>query len=98
MNIVVRYVDGIELKGHAPTCKLAALLKGDKTKETRDITRIVKTKSGYWQKDFYKLQQENEQLRAQVTQMRKALTVANNYMPDVGHFCTVDSVKNVEPI
>ena len=33
-----------ELKGHAPTCKLAALLKGNKKEETRDITRLIETK------------------------------------------------------
>jgi hypothetical protein len=44
-------------------------------------------------KDFCKLQQKIAQLQAQVTQMRKALTVANNYMPDVGHFCTCGKCK-----
>jgi len=44
-------------------------------------------------KDFCKLQQEITQLRAQVTQMKEALTIANNYMPDVGHFCTCGQCK-----
>jgi len=30
---------------------------------------------------------EIEKLRAQVARMRDALTVANNYMPDIGQFC-----------
>jgi hypothetical protein len=30
------------------------------------------------------LQQENEQLQAQVARMREALTIANNYIPDIG--------------
>ena len=38
-----------EFNGHAPNCKLAALLKGNKAEETRDITRIIKTKSDYWE-------------------------------------------------
>lgn len=33
--------------GHAPTCKLTALLKGNKAEETRDTIRLIKTKSGY---------------------------------------------------
>ena len=44
-------------------------------------------------KDFCKLQQKIAQLRAQVTRMRKALTVANNYMPDVGQFCACGKCK-----
>ena len=36
-----------EFNGHAPTCKLAALLKGKKAEETRGIIRLIKTKSGY---------------------------------------------------
>ena len=44
-------------------------------------------------KDFCKLQRKIAQLRAQVTRMRKALTVANNYMPDTGHFCTCGQCK-----
>ncbi len=44
-------------------------------------------------KDFCKLQQENEQLQAQVARMREALTVANNYMPDVGQFCACGKCK-----
>ena len=28
--------------------------------------------------------------------MRKALTVANNYMPDVGHFCTCGKCKTCD--
>ncbi len=44
-------------------------------------------------KNFRKLQQKIAQLQAQVTQMRKALTVANNYMPDIGHFCACGKCK-----
>ena len=44
-------------------------------------------------KDFCKLQKENEQLQAQVARMREALTVANNYMPDIDHFCACDKCK-----
>ena len=44
-------------------------------------------------KDFCKLQQENEQLRAQVARVREALTVANNYMPDIGQFCVCGKCK-----
>jgi len=33
--------------GHAPTCKFAALLRGSEDKETRDTTKLIKTKSGY---------------------------------------------------
>ncbi len=36
-----------KFNGHAPTCKLAALLKGNKAKETRDTIRLIETKSGY---------------------------------------------------
>ena len=39
------------------------------------------------------LQAENEQLRAQVARMREALTIANNYMPDVGQFCACGKCK-----
>ena len=39
------------------------------------------------------LKHENEQLRAQVARVREALTVANNYMPDIGHFCTCGKCK-----
>ena len=44
-------------------------------------------------KDFCKLRQENEQLQAQVARVREALTMANNYMPDIGHFCTCGKCK-----
>ena len=44
-------------------------------------------------KDFCKLQRKIAQLRAQVTRMRKALTIANNYMPDVGQFCACGKCK-----
>jgi FtsZ-binding cell division protein ZapB len=44
-------------------------------------------------KDFCKLQAENEQLQAQVARMREALTIANNYMPDVGQFCACGKCK-----
>ena len=39
------------------------------------------------------LQQENEQLQAQMARLREALIIANNYMPDVGHFCTCGQCK-----
>jgi len=39
------------------------------------------------------LQQENEQLRAQVTKTKEALTIANNYMPDIGQFCACGKCK-----
>jgi len=39
------------------------------------------------------LQAENEQLQAQVARMRDALTVANNYMPDIGQFCACGKCK-----
>jgi FtsZ-binding cell division protein ZapB len=42
---------------------------------------------------YEQLKQENEQLRAQVARVREALTIANNYMPDVGHFCTCGQCK-----
>lgn len=44
-------------------------------------------------KDFCKLRQENEQLQAQVARMREALTIANNYMPDIGQFCACGKCK-----
>ncbi len=36
-----------KFNGHAPDCELAALLKENKAEETRDIIRLIKTKSGY---------------------------------------------------
>ena len=39
------------------------------------------------------LQTENEQLQAQVARLREALTVANNYMPDIGQFCACGKCK-----
>ena len=39
------------------------------------------------------LQRENEQLQARVARVREALTMANNYMPDMGHFCTCGECK-----
>jgi FtsZ-binding cell division protein ZapB len=44
-------------------------------------------------KDFCKLQQENEQLQAQVAQYREALIIANYRMPDVGQFCACGKCK-----
>jgi predicted nuclease with TOPRIM domain len=44
-------------------------------------------------KDFCKLQQENEQLQAQVAQYREALIIANHRMPDVGQFCACGKCK-----
>ena len=44
-------------------------------------------------KDFCKLRQENERLQAQVARMRKALIIANNYMPDIGQFCVCGKCK-----
>jgi hypothetical protein len=43
--------------------------------------------------EIKQLWQENEQLQAQVARMRDALTVANNYMPDVGQFCACGKCK-----
>jgi len=42
---------------------------------------------------YEQLKQKNEQLRAQVTRMREALIVANNYMPDIGQFCACGKCK-----
>ena len=39
------------------------------------------------------LQAENEQLQAQVARVREALIIANNYMPDIGQFCTCGKCK-----
>jgi hypothetical protein len=39
------------------------------------------------------LQQENEQLQAQVARMREALIIANHRMPDVGQFCACGKCK-----
>ena len=39
------------------------------------------------------LQPENERLQAQVARVRAALTVANNYMPDIGQFCACGKCK-----
>ena len=39
------------------------------------------------------LQQENEQLQAQVARMRDALIIANHRMPDVGQFCACGKCK-----
>jgi hypothetical protein len=39
------------------------------------------------------LQAENEQLQAQVAQLRVALTIANNYMPDIDQFCIYGKCK-----
>jgi hypothetical protein len=38
-----------EFNGHAPNCKLAALLKGNKAEETRGIVKLIETKPGYWE-------------------------------------------------
>lgn len=38
-------------------------------------------------------QQENKQLQAQVAQLRVALTIANNYMPDIDQFCVYSKCK-----
>ena len=35
----------------------------------------------------------NEQLRAQVSRVSESLTVANYYIPDIGHFCTCGQCK-----
>jgi len=43
--------------------------------------------------EIKQLRQENEQLRAQVAKMREALTIANNYMPDIGQFCVCGKCK-----
>jgi len=39
------------------------------------------------------LQADNEQLQARAAQYRDALIIANNYMPDIGHFCTCGKCK-----
>jgi len=38
-----------EFNGHASTCKLAALLKGNKAKETRGTVKFIETKPDYWE-------------------------------------------------
>jgi len=38
-----------EFNGHAPTCKLAALLKGNKNEETRGTVKFIETKPNYWE-------------------------------------------------
>jgi len=43
--------------------------------------------------EIKQLQAENEQLQAQVARLREALTVANNYMPDIGQFCACGKCK-----
>ena len=43
--------------------------------------------------EIKQLRQENEQLQAQVARVREALTIANNYMPDIGQFCTCGKCK-----
>ena len=45
------------------------------------------------QKHIEALQAENEQLQARLAQYRDALIIANNYMPDIGHFCTCGKCK-----
>ena len=45
------------------------------------------------QKHIEALQAENEQLQARVARVRDALIIANNYMPDIGHFCTCGKCK-----
>ena len=38
-----------EFNGHAPNCKLATLLRGNKAKETRGIVKFIETKPSYWE-------------------------------------------------
>jgi len=82
-RLIMRY---IEVKRHIETLK----------KENNNWQNRYHTlDAGYNRlfKDFCKLRQENEQLQAQVARVRDALTIANNYMPDVGHFCTCGKCK-----
>jgi hypothetical protein len=68
-------------------------LKDTITKALRRHIKTLQKRNNSWQKRYYKLQAENEQLRAQVARMREALAIANNYMPDVGHFCACGPCK-----
>ena len=65
-------------------------------KQIQKIKQTMNTWTKEWNVTALKyeqLKQENEQLRAQVTKTKEALTIANNYMPDIGHFCTCGKCK-----
>ncbi len=55
--------------------------------------RIVLYERDEMLKQIEALQQENEQLQAQVARMREALIIANHRMPDVGQFCACGKCK-----
>lgn len=60
-------------------------LNGERETKGSTIMSLVET--------IEALQQENEQLRAQVAQYREALIIANHRMPDVGQFCACGKCK-----
>ena len=63
----------------------------ENTREGRHLT--PEERIALQAEEIKQLQAENEQLQAQVTRLREALTVANNYMPDIGQFCACGKCK-----
>ena len=66
-------------------------LSDENTREGRHLT--PEERIALQAEEIKQLQAENEQLQAQVARLREALTVANNYMPDIGQFCACGKCK-----
>ena len=66
-------------------------LSDENTREGRHLT--PEERIALQAEEIKQLQQENEQLRAQVARVRAALIIANHRMPDVGQFCACEKCK-----
>jgi hypothetical protein len=81
---------------HIKSDKYSGMAEGYAHKRRTDCPlKLVRGRrlKGYEVDTIEALQQENEHLQAQVARMREALIIANNYMPDIGHFCTCGKCK-----
>mgnify|MGYP001435264463 FL=1 len=60
--------------------------------QAEEIKQLQKENNG-WQERYYELDAGHSRLFKDFCKMRDALIIANNYMPDIGHFCTCGKCK-----
>jgi len=63
--------------------------------QAEEIKQLQKENNG-WQERYYELDAGHSRLFKDFCKMRDALIIANNYMPDIGHFCTCGKCKRCE--
>jgi hypothetical protein len=69
------------------------MLNNTTIKILRKRIKALQQKNNDWQNRYYTLDAGHSRLFKDFCKMRDALIIANNYMPDVGHFCTCGQCK-----